>query len=220
MVSDSVIDRVLADYVAGNLSGPAHIAVESHLLLSRRNRGFVHDLEALAGHDLSRLDPIALPHHDDALAAIFAEVLEPRPSSQPQKEEVSLGPAAELPAPLREFLGCGLDQVRWKWVLPGIWNYRPSAAGNADAALVRVAAGKPIPTHTHRGVELILILRGGLTDSTGYYGAGDLSAADDELDHRPYADRDQDCICFAVNEGPLRFTGPIGRLFEKYIRPG
>jgi putative transcriptional regulator len=34
----------------------------------------------------------------------------------------------------------------------------------------------------------------------------------------PTADDDGDCVCLAVTDAPLRLTGPIGRLFNPFIR--
>ncbi|WP_430512493.1 hypothetical protein [Pannonibacter phragmitetus] len=47
---------------------------------------------------------------------------------------------------------------------------------------------------------------------------GDLAFADDHVDHKPIADDDEDCICFAVTEGHLRLTGPLGRLIAPFMR--
>jgi putative transcriptional regulator len=41
---------------------------------------------------------------------------------------------------------------------------------------------------------------------------------DAELDHTPIADRDEDCICFAVTDAPLQLTGPVVRLLRKVFR--
>jgi putative transcriptional regulator len=75
-----------------------------------------------------------------------------------------------------------------------------------------------MPSHTHPGMEATLVLKGSFADATGYYGRGDLAVVDSDVDHKPVAGADEDCICFAVSEGPVKLTGPIARLFQKLIR--
>ena len=72
--------------------------------------------------------------------------------------------------------------------------------------------GRVMPSHTHDGSEVTLVLRGGFSDPTGHYRRGDIAIADRDLDHHPRADDDEDCICFAVIDAPLRLTGPLAPL--------
>ncbi|HEY5348005.1 MAG TPA: cupin domain-containing protein [Rhizomicrobium sp.] len=71
--------------------------------------------------------------------------------------------------------------------------------------------------HTHRSLEYTQVLRGGFTDATGSYGAGDFQMAAGDIRHDPIADFDGDCINLAVTTGTLRFDGLVqkivGRLF-------
>jgi putative transcriptional regulator len=75
-----------------------------------------------------------------------------------------------------------------------------------------------MPSHTHEGSEITLVLRGGFSDATGHYRRGDIAIADSEVDHRPRADEDEDCICFAVTDAPLRLTGPVARFVQRLLR--
>ena len=79
-------------------------------------------------------------------------------------------------------------------------------------------AGRQVPQHTHEGSELTVVLDGAFHDETGHYGRGDLVIADSSLDHRPTADEEQDCLCLAVTDAPLRLTGRFGRFFNPFIR--
>ena len=84
--------------------------------------------------------------------------------------------------------------------------------------MMRIKAGTAMPWHTHEGQELTLVLAGGFTDGEKHFLAGDVAAADPTVNHRPVADPGEDCLCLAVTEGPLRLTGPIGRLLNPFIR--
>ena len=88
---------------------------------------------------------------------------------------------------------------------------------NTVARLLKIPAGKPVPAHSHGGTELTLVLGGAFTDKTGYYGRGDFQEADDTLEHQPYAVAGEDCICLAVTDAPLKFSGFAARLAQPFI---
>jgi putative transcriptional regulator len=45
-----------------------------------------------------------------------------------------------------------------------------------------------------------------------------VSEADSQVDHRPVADEDEDCLCLTVTDAPLRLTGWLGRLLSPFVR--
>jgi putative transcriptional regulator len=86
-----------------------------------------------------------------------------------------------------------------------------------DVSLFWIGAGKKMPTPTHEGSEVTLVIQGGFTDVIGHYGVGDVAIADQDVDHRPVADDDgEDCLCFAVADAPLVLTGAFGRWVEPF----
>ncbi|MBB99375.1 MAG: transcriptional regulator [Rhodobacteraceae bacterium] len=206
-------DALLAGYVAGTLAEPARLLVRSHLDLSPVNRAFVRDLEATGGRMLEDVAPMPLTDRDKMLEAIFASPEEERISVTPK-------PAAKtrLPATLVDFIGKDFDELPWKTKLPGLREYRIGEIDGCNASLLWIRAGQAMPTHTHHGTELTLVLEGGFSDSSGHFVRGDVAYADDDVDHRPIADEGEDCLCFAVTEGSLRLTGPVGRFFAPFLR--
>ena len=83
---------------------------------------------------------------------------------------------------------------------------------------MRIKSGTAMPSHTHEGTELTLVLAGGFSDERGHFLRGDLAEVDASVDHRPIADPGDDCICLAVTDAPLRLTGPFGRLLNPFLR--
>ncbi len=75
-----------------------------------------------------------------------------------------------------------------------------------------------MPSHTHAGLELTLVLQGGFCDRTGHFLRGDVAEADSDVDHRPVADDDGPCLCLAVTDAPLRLTGRVGRMLNPFVR--
>ncbi|MFT4920749.1 MAG: putative transcriptional regulator, partial [Zhongshania aliphaticivorans] len=86
-----------------------------------------------------------------------------------------------------------------------------------DVRLLRIAAGKRMPVHSHRGSELTMILRGGYSDNVGKFNAGDVADLDASVEHQPVADSDEDCICLAGMDAPLAFRGWLARLIQPIV---
>lgn len=209
------LDALLAGYVAGSLAEPARVLVRSHLEISPVNRGFIRDLEAFGGDMLEAVDPVEITDRDAKLKAIFSDTAFESAASQ---EKVPRKPADILPNALRDFLGYDLKDVPWRTRLPGMKEYKLGEIDGCNVSMLWIRAGMAMPTHTHHGTELTLVLDGGFSDGIGHYIRGDVSYADESVDHKPVADEDGDCICFAVTEGDLQLTGPVGRFFAPFIR--
>jgi putative transcriptional regulator len=57
-------------------------------------------------------------------------------------------------------------------------------------------------------------LDGAFNDERGRFGPGDISVADETIDHRPVAEKDRPCIAFSVLDAPVkadRFVPPADR---------
>ncbi len=201
-------DMLMAGYAAGTLSAPMHALVASHLALSPRNRSFVAALEEARASGVVESEPVSLTSRDEALARIFGLEAEDERPAPKATDDV-------FPAPLRRYLAVEAQNVPWRFMLPGVKQYRVEDSDQGEAVLYWIRAGRGMPSHTHEGLEATLVLRGGFTDPLGHYRRGDIAVADAEVDHHPVADDDEDCICFAVTDAPLTLTGPLARLFRK-----
>lgn len=202
------IDELMAAYAAGTLPVPLQCLVASHLALKPDNRGYVAALEGLCGVALEDIPAGPVRDREAKLAAIFSEESPLPPVASPVR-------CAIMPPPLATLLGCGVNDIQWRRRLPGIKEYEIRGRGDCEAKLYRINPGRVMPSHTHDGSEVTLVLRGGFSDPTGHYRRGDIAIADAELDHHPRADDDEECICFAVIDAPLRLTGPVGRIVQR-----
>lgn len=205
------IDALLAGYAAGTLAAPLHSLVAAHLELSPANRHYVASLENAAAAALQEAPVVAPRNRNAMLDAIFAA---PALAAKPRQEH-----ATRLPGSLVRYLGHDLNDVAWRTLLPGIREFH--VGGDEDqeeATLYWIRAGKRLPSHTHEGSEITLVIQGGFTDASGHYARGDIAIADGDVDHHPTADADMDCICFAVTDAPLRLTGPVGRIVQRLFR--
>ena len=88
---------------------------------------------------------------------------------------------------------------------------------SATARLLKIPAGKKVPHHSHNGRELTVIFSGGFTDETGSYGPGDIQEIHGNTEHQPWVREEEDCICLAVTEAPLKFSNVAVRLAQPLI---
>ncbi|MEW5423895.1 ChrR family anti-sigma-E factor [Amorphus sp. 3PC139-8] len=216
--SHGALDTLLAEYVAGGLPQPVEVMVAAHIELNEVSRRFASDLERAAGVVLDRLEPVAVADRDHNLDSIFAldADLKPDVGFRSLVEGAALPSASGLPRAIERYAGRPLSDVPWRRRLPGIQQWRIGTEEGYEASLVRLRPGCGLPPHTHNGTEMTLVLQGGFSDSLGHYGVGDISIADDEIDHQPIADDDGDCIGFVVSNASLHLTGWIGRLLAPF----
>ncbi|WP_181701883.1 ChrR family anti-sigma-E factor [Chthonobacter albigriseus] len=218
---DQEINSLLAGYAMGGLPAPLSVLVAAHLELSPRNRRFVSDMESLAGRAIETVEPAAVRDRDAKLAAIFGDAPSPAASAvetASASRRIQLPRTGRLPLAIRRFVGNDAANLPWKTVLPGVREYKIGEFDGLKTELFWIRAGTAMPAHTHEGGEITLVCEGGFTDILGSYDRGDISITDSSVDHKPVADDDGDCICFAVTDAPLRLTGFFGRLFNPFIR--
>ncbi|MBY3582335.1 ChrR family anti-sigma-E factor [Rhizobium bangladeshense] len=205
------IDALMAHYVAGSLPEPARVLVCSHLEMKPGNRSLVNALELLAGEALENTPEAAIAHREQRLAAIFS-------SSSPDLRPQTIGRSetALFPRALWDLVGFELQDVPWRRRLPGLKEYSLDREG-CEVRLMWIRPGRALPAHTHKRMELILVLDGAFNDERGHFGPGDISIADETVDHRPVAEKDRPCIAFAVSDGPVRLTGSFRQMIGDLI---
>ena len=198
------MDVLLARFVAGTLPKPVAVLVAAHLELSPDSRMLVRALEASAGDLLEAEEPLPLTAHKAMLDAVLASS-----SVGAGPDEVEKQPCAVMPRVLRDFVGYTADTIPWKTKMPGYREYDIGDVDGCHVSMMWIKPGRKMPAHTHDGMELTLVLDGAFSDTKGRFGRGDISIADDSVDHRPMDENDRACIAFAVTDAPLRMTGPL-----------
>ena len=217
-------EEVLFDYASGACDEAQSLLVASHLTYCPHCRGRLADMEALGGSLLTDVEPVPVVGltMDEIIARLDEPEAMPIPAPRPAgptcpAQRAAGGPL--LPAPLRDYIGGDVDALTWRSLTRGIDEAElPVSGRQAKAKLLRVRAGKAVPQHTHTGSEWTLVLAGGVTDERGQYLVGDVSVSDAEVDHRPVADDDGDCLCLVVLDAPLKLTGRIGRFLNPFVR--
>lgn len=202
------VDALLADYAAGRLPRPLHGLVAAHLAIKPDNRAYVAALESVQAREFDDIAPMSLSRRDAMLEKIFSVDV---PRVVAKGDDV-------IPAPLRALAGVDFSSFNWKSKLPGMKEFQVKDPAVGEAVFYWIKPGRQMPSHTHEGMEVTLVLKGGFSDAYGHYRRGDIAIADGDVDHRPRADDDEDCICFAVTDAPLRLTGSLGRVLRLFTR--
>jgi putative transcriptional regulator len=196
----------LMAFSAGTLDGPYSTVIATHLAMSEGGRHTVRRMNAIGGALLegeasAPLGTGALDRLMDALG----------------DDQIKVTPPAEqddVPAPLRRYLPDGLDAVRWKWTGPGVATADLDHDGQSRLMLLRVAAGRRVPEHSHGGQELTLILRGAYRDRFGVFARGDIADHDEDVEHQPIAEPGEDCVCLVAVDAKLSFRGRLMRALQ------
>lgn len=206
-------DELLLAHATGRLATGHRLVVASHVELCMQCREQMRALEAAGGVLLEELPPV--PVADDALARLMARIdaLEAHDSRAGDSVRKVSGPPP-LPPGVdwpRALAHC--TATRWRWLGPGMRWSRVSVPDDpaANVFLLRIAAGKYLPQHTHTDLEMTQILHGRFHDGRALFAPGDFDAADGDIHHQPVVQDGSECICLAAVEGRLRFDGFIAR---------
>ena len=205
--------HLLTEYAAGSLPLAQSACVSAHLHYCDQCRRSVAQLQDLGGVLLEQLNPE--PVGDALLDSVLARLDEEPPLSlQPQT-----APATRTPAILRRLMSGDFSDLSWKKVTKALSiSYLKTGDSGYEFALYHIKAGGRIPDHDHRGSEMTLVLQGGFSDANGSYHQGDFIYREADDTHAPTALQSEDCICLAVLDAPLKFTGWKHRWMNPFLQ--
>jgi len=233
---DALLMALAADRLA---NGPA-VVTAAHAERCAHCRARLRELDAVGGALLELAEPAVLA--PEALARTLARIdasdtaqvdrdaaagalpatgsresaasLAPAPSRAEMRFLASLPVGMSWPRSLR-----GSTPTPWRWLGPGMRWSRVSLADDraANVFLLRIAAGKSLPAHTHDGIELTQVLHGAFHDGRERFDAGDFDEADGSIHHQPVVEPGGECICLASVEGRVAFDGRIARVLGSLV---
>lgn len=208
-VQHHLTDALLMSYAAGALTEGYALVVATHISMCDDCRARLESYEALGGALVDEADSVAMS--DDALEATMA-LIDAAPQFK-RPEAVT----SDLPAPVRDYIGGNLSDVRWRSIGGGVRQAMIRTSDRTKVRLLSIPGGTAIPDHGHRGLELTLVLKGAFRDEGDRFGPGDIEVATEDLDHTPVAEEGETCICLAATDAPLRFRGLIPRIAQPFI---
>ena len=201
-------DEVLMAYASGDIAPATELLVAAHLVLCPRCRGVVEEMEALIA---TWFDPSSVAESpqdvdfdlDTVMEALDEESSVPEEIPQTVTHPDLLPGSLALPGPISQALQ-GNDST-WKRVIPGLVHQivLPLDLNGTPVRLLRVRGGFYVPPHTHRGMELNMVLCGGYHDKDVGFERGDVQWADDTITHDLHIDRGEECVILSVKEALL-----------------
>ncbi len=215
-------DALLMAFGAGTLPRGPDVVAAAHTEHCAHCQSRLRELDALGGALLEDAEPAVLA--PGALAGTLARIDARTPRTAPvavtglvdapARRQARLPDGTTWPRSLR-----GATATRWRWLGPGMRWSRVTLADDlsANVFLLRIAAGKSLPVHSHRGIELTQVLYGAFHDGRERFAAGDFDEADDSVHHQPVVDAGGECICLATVEGHVAFDGSIARVLGALV---
>jgi putative transcriptional regulator len=206
--------ELLAAYSAGSLPLSQALCVSTHV---ERCPDCARDLQRLnrVGSELmQQLKPAP------ASAELKNKLLDRLDSlSDESTAEIDSQSGSTVPRCLQQFVSGSYHDLPWKRVSADIHSVELCRDSNgARVELLKIKPGGSATTHTHLGDEYTVILEGSFSDEVGLYGEGDFLLRDKHDKHTPVASLHRECLCLAVTEGPIQFTGFFSRLMNPFMR--
>lgn len=202
---------MLTEFTAGTLSLAQSACVSMHLSYCTKCQEISEAQTVMAANLFEDLEPVSVS--DSQLDIVMSRLDEDAPLTYSKD---SYAKEAGTPAILQRLMHGDFSDLNWKKITSSLRiSYLSTGDPYYEFALYHIKAGGVIPEHNHQGSEMTLVLEGGFSDSDGTYHAGDFLFREAGDVHSPAALADQDCICLAVLDAPLKFT----RLRHRWMNP-
>ena len=212
----TLLESLLIDYANGTLPLSLEVLVETHISMNPTSAKSIRMLLQIGGALIENSEPVSLS--EGSFEKLMAEI-DATDNSFGDTDKIVSNDNNLLPLPLRNYTQDLNSPKSWKRIGIGLSEQTIDFGDEfGSAKLYKIASGCSVPSHSHDGNEVTLVLSGGFTDEYGTYGPGDISIQETGAVHKPVADDDGECIVLAVNEGPIVLTGPVGRLLNMLIK--
>lgn len=209
-INHHLTEDLISGYSCGSLPEAVSLAVATHVSLCDECRARLESHDALGGSLLETVstETVAKGSFAQTMAKIKATPDVPKQRPAP----------SNVPAPLQDYIGTRLEDIKWRSIGMGVKQAILPTSKGATARVLYIPSGTAVPDHGHNGLELTLVLQGAFRDESGEFGVGDIEVANEETDHTPVAFGDQDCICLAVTDSPLRFKSTFHRVIQPFLK--
>lgn len=211
-IQHHISDDLLLSYSSGNLDEASSLLVASHLALCPHCRTRNDSADSLGGYMIDALPETAVS--PTMMLSVLTRVRDNNEDSAPISFP-RFNSDVVIPEPLKGYVGGDLPDLKWVRMAPRVHQILiRTSDSRSQARLLRFQSGMSVPQHGHSGRELTLVLTGSLCDRNTVLNRGDISETDERTEHQPFAGPDQDCVCLAVTDAPLRFKGVFARLLQ------
>ena len=213
-ISNHPQKELMAAYSAGSLPLSQALCISTHLEHCTECVRKLQRLNHVGSELMQQLKPA--PVSSELRDKLFARL---DSLTEESVEKVDKKSDSTVPKCLQQFVNNGFDKLQWKRVSADIQSVQLCRDSNgARVELLKIRPGGSAIKHTHLGDEYTVILEGAFSDESGLYGEGDFLFRDNSDEHTPVATQHRECLCLAVTEGPIQFTGVFSRLLNPFVR--
>lgn len=213
-INHHLTDSLLMAYSAGTLPEGFNLVVATHISLCDECRARMHSFDAVGGALVEDIPEVAMSEGSfEATMAMIAGQ-----PAEPEHAPIRRNAQSVFPAPLQDYIGGDLADVKWRKMGGGVSHAVISTTKDTTVRLLKIPGGVAVPDHGHRGTELTMVLQGAFRDETDRFAAGDIEVANEDMTHKPVAEVGPDCICLAATDAPLQFSGLIPRIAQSIFR--
>ncbi|MEM8563275.1 MAG: ChrR family anti-sigma-E factor [Pseudomonadota bacterium] len=207
---------LLTEYAAGTLPLAQAACVSVHMNYCEQCRRTVNQLQDVGASLFEGLQAETVS--ESVLNSVLGQLDDAAPLSYDASPEYS-STIGKTPAILQRLMHGDYTDLVWKKITNSLSiSYLKTGDPNYEFALYHIKAGGKIPEHSHRGAEMTLVLEGGFSDADGTYHEGDFIMREPGDAHAPTAVQSEDCICLAVLDAPLKFTGWKYRWMNPFLQ--
>ncbi len=212
-ISHHPSEETLAAFVNASLGEGNSLVVATHLAQCIHCRSAVREMSALAGELLERSDTVDISR--DVRTAALARLDDTPVEVDPPTSTAPMAPTDRPMAPVLLY-----ESGKWQWVGPGVYRQFIEVPDDTGTRvfMLKAAPGTRLPDHRHVGTEWTCVLKGAFRHDHGRFGAGDFDEADGSVNHNPYVEEGEECICLVALNGHVEMTGWLGRLIQPLVR--
>ncbi|MBT8449334.1 MAG: ChrR family anti-sigma-E factor [Gammaproteobacteria bacterium] len=205
--------ELLLRYSAGTLTPAMSFVVASHVQQCNICQSTQDNLEYMGGVSIENYADSTV---NDASFDSLLNRLEDNPTSDQSNLNIPL--ATDYQSMFSDIVDKKYENVGWQSIAGKIDRAEVNVAdGDNQVEILRFAPNAKIPQHTHKGNEYTVILEGSYTDELGEFGVGDFIHMNQNHHHRPVASK-KGCVCIAVTDAPMHFTGVLGPVLNLFAR--
>ena len=215
---------LLEQYTEGTLAAEVALVVAAHLDFCPHCQQLRHDIEADIGCQLAQQPAAAIDNADwqfmlqqilEVQESVVSPAIEKSSADESFSTHIEQGQhRIEIPRSLQR-----LAAKRKKWLqLGGIATAKLPSIDDNHLSFLLIESNTEVPLHTHKGLEITLVLAGEMVDEMGKYAAGDLIINTPDHTHTPKNISDEPCLCLSVLTAPLEFKQGLTRLLNPLQR--
>lgn len=215
---------LLEQYTEGTLAPEVALIVAAHLDFCPHCQSLHRDIEADMGCSLAQsVTTDANDNFDAMLASILESVGSPTHVTDAESAVNANAKSTQILVGGHSFkLPRSLQRVAskpGKWLsIGGISTAKLPASDENHLSLLCIESGTAVPLHSHKGLEITLVLAGEIADEMGRYAAGDLIINTPDHTHTPRNQGSEACLCLSVLTAPLEFKQGMTRLLNPLQR--